>query len=237
MHAALSFPRLQTPKAALRGSYSPDTGRVQVRHPRGTHFRTMGAAVRKGDATDGGAGAVVLKEEEALYLVERGALELRFAAKRQEASDVGGEGDDEEERAEKEGANGEEEDSGLPMSVQAAYTFLIGAGHGLSLERFIVYAGLKRSGYIVLRAPGWGGEEEHDGAAGGNKSKNIKSGDGARIQPLGWFSRIYKALWESLALGGQRHHHRPGAGPLVGLGVYRSYSQYYLISKKKAFST
>lgn len=234
MHAALSFPRLQTPKAALRGSYSAGTGRVQVRHPRGTHFRTMGAAVRKGDGADGGAGAVMLNEEEALYLVERGALELRFAEERWEGGGAGEEGSDEEETEEKVGGNAKEDDSGLPMSVQAAYTFLIGAGHGLTLERFIVYAGLKRSGYIVLRAPGWGWEEEHDGRAGGNKSQNIKSGDGARIQPLGWFSRIYKALWESLAFGGQRHHHRPGAGPLVGLGVYRSYSQYYLISKKSS---
>lgn len=216
----------------------------------------MGAAVKKKGDVDGGgagvgegeggaAGVVMLKEEEALYLVERGALELRFEGRRGE--DDNGERlvQEEEEEGEKEGVagnakegqHGTDEELGLPMSLQAAYTFLIGAGHGLTLERFIVYSGLKRSGYIVLRAPCWDGDEGHGDGAGGDKKKKEKSGDGVQIQqrqqrPLGWFSRIYKALWESLALGGQRHHHGPGAGPLVGLGVYRSYSQYYLISKK-----
>lgn len=219
----------------------------------------MGAAVKKKGDVDGGgagvregeggaAGVLMLKEEEALYLVERGALELRFEGRRGEDDNEGagkGSVQEKEEDGEKEGGagnakeggSGRNEELGLPMSVQAAYTFLIGAGHGLTLERFIVYSGLKRSGYIVLRAPGWDGEEEHCDGAGGDKKKNEKSRDGVQIQqrqqpPLGWFSRIYKALWESLALGGQRRHHGPGAGPLVGLGVYRSYSQYYLISKK-----
>lgn len=228
----------------------------------------MGTAVKKGDVDvdgggeggdgEGGAGVVMLKEEEALYLVERGALELRYKGKREEGGEGGAgmgvvaeaeEEEDDEEKEEdekgigelgKEVGKGREEEMGVPMSVQAAYTFLIGAGHGLTLERFIVYAGLKRSGYIVLRAPGWDGEEERGGrGAGGEKKKKMKknetSGDGAQIQqqPLGWFSRIYKALWDSLALGGQqRHGHRPGVGPLVGLGVYRSYSQYHRISKK-----
>lgn len=227
----------------------------------------MGTAVKKGDVdVDGGgeggdgegvAGVVILKEEEALYLVERGALELRYKGKREEGGEGGAgmgvvaeaeEDEDDEEKEEDEKGIGElgekvgkgrEEEMGVPMSVQAAYTFLIGAGHGLTLERFIVYAGLKRSGYIVLRAPGWDGEEERGGSgAGGEKKKKMKdetSGDGAQRQPqpLGWFSRIYKALWDSSALGGQqRHGHRPGVGPLVGLGVYRSYSQYHLISKK-----
>lgn len=251
MRTALSCSRMQTPKATLRATYSPDSGRVRVGHPRGTHFRTMGTAVKKGggdgDGGEGGAGVVMLKEEEALYLVERGALELRYEVTRGEDDTWGGgdgvfEEEEEEEEEQKEGirekqeergAKGRTEEMGIPMSVQAAYTFLIGAGHGLTLERFIVYSGLKRSGYIVLRAPGWDGEEEHgDGACG--KVKNEHSGDAAHMpqqqQPLGWFSRIYKALWASIALGEQRHHHRPGAGPLVGLGVYRSYSQYYPIS-------
>lgn len=256
MHAALSGSRLQTPKAALRATYSPATGRVRVQHPRGTHFRTMGAAVKKKadggagveEGEGGAAGVVMLKEEEALYLVERGALELRFECRRGE-DDKGATGkglvQEEEEEGEKEGLTGNtkerehatDEELGLPMSLQAAYTFLIGAGHGLTLERFIVYSGLKRSGYIVLRAPGWDGGEGHDDGAGEDKQKKEKSRDGVQIQqrqlpPLGWFSRIYKALWDSLALRGQRHRHGPGAGPLVGLGVYRSYSQYCLIIQK-----
>lgn len=181
----------------------------------------------------------MLNEEEALYLVERGALELRFEGER-------GEEEEDDDAEEKEGVeeSGEEgtERMGVPMSLQAAYAFLIGAGRGLTLERFIVYSGLKRSGYIVLRAPGWNGEEEHDDAAAaapaGKKQKEAKSGDeGPRVLPqhpaLGWFSRIYTALWASLSpdgVGQRCHHHGPGgAGPLVGLGVYRSYSQYFFV--------
>lgn len=248
MHAALSSSRLQTPKSALRATYSPDTGRVRVLHPRGTHFRTMGTAVKKGgvaaggvEGGEGGAGVVMLKEEEALYLVERGALELRFEGKRGEGDGNGGVGNGEGEyneegkegigETEKETGKAKKEELGLPMSVQAAYTFLIGAGHGLTLERFIVYAGLKRSGYIVLRAPGWDGEEDHTSRAGGKNKKKNEPSTQIHPQPLGWFSRIYAALWKSLAFGGQQRqrHHRPGAGPLVGLGVYRSYSQYYYL--------
>ena len=212
----------------------------------------MGAAVKKEDVDarvgGGGAGVVMLKEEEALYLVERGALELRFEAKSGEDDDMrveeDGEEDGEKERIgePEEIRNDKKVETGIPMSVQAAYAFLIGAGRGLTLERFIVYSSLKRSGYIVLRAPGWDGEEEHGGGGGGGKRKtNRKTADGAQIEkqqhPLGWFWRIYAALWHSLALGGRphgrhQHHHGAGAGPLVGLGVYRSYSQYCLISHK-----
>lgn len=243
MHAALSSSRLQAPKTALRATYSPDTGRVRVRHPRGTHFRTMGAAVKKEDVDaragegGGGAGVVMLKEEEALYLVERGALELRFEAKRGEDDDTRVEdededGDEDEEkkrrREKEEMRNDKIDETGIPMSVQAAYAFLIGAGQGLTLERFIVYSGLKRSGYIVLRAPGWDGEEEHGAGAGGKKKMNGAQMQQQQQHPLGWFWRIYAALWHSLALGRRHHHHGAGAGPLVGLGVYRSYSQYCL---------
>ncbi|MCJ1462866.1 tRNA-splicing endonuclease subunit sen54 [Pseudocyphellaria aurata] len=206
MHAALSCSRMQTPKAALRATYSPDTGRVRVGHPRGTHFRTMGTALKKGDGDgdggEGAAGVVMLKEEEALYLVERGAMELRYEVSREEDNHWGAgkrvieeeEVEVEEEEEQKEGIREKREERGIPgeigipMSVQAAYAFLIGAGHGLTLERFIVYSGLKRSGYIVLRAPGWDGDQEHgDGA--GEKVKNENSGDAAQMQqqqqPLG----------------------------------------------------
>jgi tRNA-splicing endonuclease subunit Sen54 len=72
-----------------------------------------------------------LLPEEALWLIERGTLEIRWPA------DVG-----------------EAEDDGLPMSLQAAYAAFIGMEKvgGLTLEEYTVYQYLKRSGYIVLRA-------------------------------------------------------------------------------------
>lgn len=72
-----------------------------------------------------------LLPEEALWLIERGSLEIRWPVD--------------------EGQAGEE---GLPMSVQAAYAVFLGmekAG-GLTLEELTIYQYLKRAGYIVLRA-------------------------------------------------------------------------------------
>ena len=40
----------------------------------------------------------------------------------------------------------------LPMSLQGAYASFIGKS-GLTLERYQVFAGLRRLGYTVVRAP------------------------------------------------------------------------------------
>ncbi|QDS74461.1 hypothetical protein FKW77_006569 [Venturia effusa] len=72
-----------------------------------------------------------LLPEEALWLIERGTLEISWPA------DVG---EDTSER--------------LPMSIQAAHAVFLGmekAG-GLTLEEYTVYQYLKRAGFIVLRA-------------------------------------------------------------------------------------
>ena len=57
---------------------------------------------------------------------------------------------------------GEEDDKereeGIRMSLQAAYAYLLGK-QGLMLERYKVYAGLKRSGYVVQRRPAWYAED------------------------------------------------------------------------------
>ncbi len=153
-----------------------------VGNPKGGHFRTMGKAQ---------VGGVHLLPEEALYLVGRGGLDLRWG-----------------------------EESGVPLSLQAAYTFLIGAeGNGVTLERFTVYAGLKRSGYIVQREPTWG----HHAHAVDNHghSLNLKQDEErAEKQPLGLFTRIYRALFQA------RTKDPPAQGPLVGVGFYQNYSQY-----------
>lgn len=198
---------------------------------RGVHFRTMGRVVK------GTGGRVGLGEEEALYLLERGGLEVRWV-------EGGGDGKREKDRQE-EDEEEEEEDGGVVMSLQAGYAMLIGQG-GLTLERFTVYAGLKRSGYIVLRAPGWDGEvsgedDDEDKDEEARKQKKNEGfytgvGDAPQEQRQSlWagrlFARLYSMLFESR--GGRES---PLAlGPLVGLGVYRSYSQYSFLARRPLF--
>ena len=136
----------------------------------------------------GQATGVQLLPEESLYLIGRGSLDLRW-----------------------------EDESGFPMSLQAAYAFLIGADgdRGVSMERFTVYAGLKRSGYIVQRGPSWDLGLDGSDAISGLPKQNLI----AEKQPLGLFSRIYMAIFKAGITN------PPAQGPLVGAGFYRNYSQ------------
>ena len=120
MHGALSVGRSHAPKARILGIYDSTTGLTMLSGQKGQHFRTMGQAKANSD--------IKLLPEEALYLLERGSLELFWPY-----DDQG-------------------ESCRLSMSLQSAYATLLGQ-RGLTLERYIVYACLKRSGYIVQRAP------------------------------------------------------------------------------------
>jgi len=130
-------------------------------------------------------GRLHLLPEEALYLVERGNLDLRWPAGHYD------------------GYN-----EGMPFSLQSAYAVLIGK-LGLTLERYTVYTGLKRSGYIVHRAPGWYPEDVLDREV---STKNAVIAEGKSI--LSW---LYGLLSASRVQNAQM-------GPLVGPGLYRSYS-------------
>ena len=89
-----------------------------------------------------------------------------------------------------------------------AYAVLIGSG-GLGLERWAVYAGLRRGGYVVQRGPGWdgeGGEGEEEGV----EVVGRRGGEGV----VAW-------VWRWLV---ERKGREPRpVGPLVGLGLYRGY--------------
>lgn len=102
---------------------------VCIPNPKGNMFKATGRADRWN--------RVWLLPEEALYLLERGSLDIRWPS-----SSTGCE----------EGCDTEE--TTIPMSLQAAYACFVGSG-GLTVERFAVYTGLKRLGYSVFRAPGW----------------------------------------------------------------------------------
>lgn len=128
------------------------------------------------------SGRVWLLPEETLYLLERGNLEVR-----------GGVGEGE-----------------VVWSLQMGYALLVG-GVGGVLERYTVYAGLKRSGYVVLRGPGWEEEEEEEGD--GVEGRGVEGGKGESV-----YAWLYRLLFEG------KPQTPPPLGPLVGPGLYRSYS-------------
>ncbi|KAF9242673.1 hypothetical protein BU15DRAFT_86849 [Melanogaster broomeanus] len=122
--------------------------------PRGIHFSTMGHSVaravpseRMGDKMTAAQSSSVpasklpkrleLLPEEALYLVERGAL-FCYKSISQEPSFL-------------DSPNPEMSSPGAPMSVQQAFAEMIGR-EGMTLERYQVYAYLKRLGFVLMRA-------------------------------------------------------------------------------------
>ena len=95
-----------------------------------------------------------------------------------------------------------EEWQGLPMSLQSAYAVLIGS-MGLSVERYVVYAGLKRLGYVLVRGEGWYSESDEKSMAKKSPQKPV-----SLIQ---WLVSLLtpKPQWSEI--------------PLVGIGFYRDY--------------
>ncbi|KAI9888822.1 MAG: tRNA-splicing endonuclease subunit sen54 [Vezdaea aestivalis] len=135
-------------------------------------------------------GIMWLLPEEMLYLLERGSLDVRWG------DDMGGA-------------------EGLPMTVQAAYAMVLGEGPGqMSTEHWVVWSGLKRSGYIVLKnasisTPSTLQEEQRcssKGAVGQN-----------------FYSHVFWGLFGIL----KRREDPTPMGPLVKPGLYRSYNDIY----------
>lgn len=129
-------------------------------------------------ASAGGAG-VLLRTEEALYLVERGSLDVWS--------------------------------EGAPMSLQGAYAALLGAHDALSAEQYMVYAGLRRAGFVVFRA-------------GKAHAKSEVVGATAVDGGSGWGS-----LYALLARRPEAVGVRARRGPLVPQGLYRSYAEVYAL--------
>ncbi|GAB1214717.1 hypothetical protein ATERTT37_003886 [Aspergillus terreus] len=225
MHNALSFPRLHNPRNLVVGIYAPDgpapprshtaapsTGDdaqlkkspalgaaaihpascVYVPVPKGQYFKSIGQADRWN--------RMWLLPEEALYLLERGSLDIRWP-RSLTGCDPAPEGED-------------DEDSGIPMSLQAAYAAFIGHG-GLTVERYSVYAGLRRLGYTLVRAPGWADEEdEEDSAADAERPQTQTQTRGPGL--AGVLERF------------MRWFHSPpttAVGPVAGVGIHRSYNR------------
>lgn len=213
MHEALSVGRSHGSKAALvgharfrnlRGGGEEVGLEVAVKEPRGQHLRTMGRTDRRG--------RVKLLPEEVVYLVERGTMEVRYEGQEAEEKDEELGQSQGEEYGRENDVNGTGWD-GITMSLQACYAWFIGRD-GLTLERYTVYAGLKRSGYTVMRSPWWSG--------GGikNERNEVKKNRVSRGEPSLWTS-----FWSKVVRWGEVD---PKAlGPLVGKGLYRNYSMSY----------
>ncbi|KAI9748415.1 MAG: tRNA-splicing endonuclease subunit sen54, partial [Candelina submexicana] len=218
MHLALSHPRFHTPKNHILATYHPAKNLCYVRKPKGPHFRTIG----RGEA--GGGGGVWLLPEESIWLCERGGLDVRWpSSSTDEDCGEGGEGEGGDEGGGLEEEEEDNDDEGLPMSLQAVYACMLEEDEesGLSLERYTVYAGLKRSGYSVLRAESFGKD-----VSGGVETKVPDTAIGTREKKeggyWGWglFARIFASLFEESA---RQKQERERLGPLVKPGLYRSY--------------
>jgi tRNA-splicing endonuclease subunit Sen54 len=262
MHTALSAPRIHSEKTHLVGQYLSDesqwrwedngavrrTGRCVVVHRfKSTHSKTMGQADRNN--------WMWFLPEEALYLLERGSLDIRWPDLDESSTVAAGiTSRDDAEVASREENPGDpvdgdplqhahvsesEEDpkvGELPMSLQGAYASFIGRD-GLSLERYNVYAGLKRSGYIVQRAPTWDDGDFPD--ANGHASPEASTGVPKQTTtlstshgpepystsiygPSGFIRRICSWLFKP-----QPGESCPSLGPLVAPGLYRNYADIF----------
>ena len=223
MHTALSHPRLHQAKTHLVAQYCPEEARyggacVRVDNVHGPHFRTIG----KGDSKN----RVWLLPEEALYLIERGSLDIRWP-------DLSSSGEGAQEMANK--GEGEDDPIGeLPMSLQGAYASFIGKS-GLTLERYQVFAGLRRLGYAVNRAPTW------DESPPGMDCHAIALADSGQLTRTGGRAELPQRAASSGILGlvhrllcylftpsnDKNPKTCPSLGPLVAPGLYRSYNDIY----------
>ncbi|CAL5873143.1 uncharacterized protein PFLUO_LOCUS7412 [Penicillium psychrofluorescens] len=139
---------------------------VCVPSPKGTYFKSMGQADRWN--------RIWLLPEEALYMLERGSLDIRWPQE----------------------LTGSVDELSIPMSLQAAYTCFIGRG-GLTLERFSVYTGLKRLGYALIRGPGW--DDQVDEASNA-QDRALQLNPTQRGPGLGGiFSRLFEWIHDPLS--------------------------------------
>ncbi|KAF8210505.1 tRNA-splicing endonuclease subunit sen54 N-term-domain-containing protein [Mycena galopus ATCC 62051] len=138
MFDALKATRTISSKAVSYAIWHPEIARAHATVARGVLFTSIGHSVPRpvvaADGTEKRHKRLELLPEEALYLIERGSV-FCWKATTLDLAD----------------ADGLEEVLGPPMSVQQAFSEMIGT-EDLTLERYQVYAYLKRLGYVVTRA-------------------------------------------------------------------------------------
>ncbi|KAI1337684.1 hypothetical protein F5Y15DRAFT_150976 [Xylariaceae sp. FL0016] len=253
MHEVLRYTRTHRPKDVLRGWYFPELwsnlreedereeskrtgmfGRERVvglEQDKGLLVTQLGRAMTGAGVEKDVPGALRtwLLPEEALYLVERGSMDLWWPARGAEdvfpVPDGNKKGDGTED--EKQRKESEDYELGVPLSLQAAYALFIGKDGErgkISLEKYQVYSHLRRTGYKVHRAV---------------PMSAVESASSSLIKAP------HQSLWQwllSFLHKDSSSAHTPPIitrpfGPLVQPGLYRSYvpvfDQLYLIQRHK----
>ncbi|EFW99496.1 tRNA splicing endonuclease subunit [Grosmannia clavigera kw1407] len=161
-----------------------------------------------------GCDRVWLLPEEALFLVERGSMDLRWPLRSLE--EIAGRADSQ--------AKQQAEEDGIPLSLQAAYALLIDSKSSdangpqqrgrVSLPFFQVYSHLRRSGYQVLRAAGLNaGSTKHSAAI-------------IPARPTSLWQWLISLLAPAALVSVPLKLPLP-YGPLVRPGLYHSYGDIY----------
>lgn len=233
LEEVLSYTRIHRGDGWVRGWYVPDfwnnegadvglldprqdDGRlnlkdrvVVVEHERGSWMKDIGRSVPTGvnntETQKPGVGRLWLLPEEALHMVERGTLDLWWPYK-----------DLDELLAPGQARGPDDYDHGVPLSLEAAYSLLLGEDGErgkISLPRYQVFTHLKRGGFHVLRAP-----EEQTPADVADTSNTT----GATLLQwllslVGWGGGAYQ----------QTEPKKHSFGPLVSPGLYRAYNPVY----------
>ncbi|KAI1126830.1 hypothetical protein F5Y10DRAFT_243836 [Nemania abortiva] len=180
---------------------------VVLESDKSTMLQSMGRVVTSAEKYSPGWVKTWLLPEEALFLIERETLDLWWPARGiEEVFPEDGDPKVPRPKAEKL----EDYELGVPLSLQAAYALFIGRDGErgkISLEKYQVYANLRRTGYKVLRAT----------------PTPLQSPSSPTPQPL------WKWLFSLLNTNNlfALHPKRPEYGPLVRPGLYRSYVPIY----------
>ncbi|KAK3946377.1 putative tRNA-splicing endonuclease subunit tsp-5 [Diplogelasinospora grovesii] len=244
MQDHLSYTRVHLPQNWARGWYFPDwwadfteeeelqqqqlhqkekrppahvRDRVVILETSSNSSSNLGRTVT-GQAKDRpGRGKDWLLPEEALFLIERGSLDLWWPMRGMEemfppekqpgAEEEVGKADEQPKAT----AEADEYEMGFPLSVQAAYALLVGndGERGkVSLQKFQMYSNLKRAGFNLLRAP----------------SPPPSTQQAMALQKPPQSNTIWQ--WLVSLLTGANHSPQP-YGPLVKPGLHRSYNTIY----------
>ncbi|KAI0885004.1 tRNA-splicing endonuclease subunit sen54 N-term-domain-containing protein [Annulohypoxylon maeteangense] len=227
MHEVLSYTRSHKPRDCNRGWYFPEKwadasgAEAEVEGEKGAGLfarervvvveeeikgplsQSVGRVVTGFEGYKGTPGwlRTWLLPEEALYLVERGSMDLWWPARGIE--DVFPVKDE----AGVESKGFEDYELGVPLSLQAAYALLIGndGERGkVSLEKYQVYANLRRTGYKIMRAT----------------KLPLPPPLPAKPPPQNLWQWLISLLPTQIS----SHTTPPPFGPLVKPGLYRSYT-------------
>ncbi|KAF2667410.1 hypothetical protein BT63DRAFT_441070 [Microthyrium microscopicum] len=206
MHEVIKQERTHNPDIA-HGVWDPETNGAWIIKANGKWSSSVGKTVRVPNRWEDEGKMrplmrLLLLPEEALWLVERGSVFMRWPAE-----------------------DGVAEDGGLTMSLQAAYATFIGMerGGGLTLEEYSVYQYLRRAGYAVFRAK----DNWHNVPAAETLDDTKPEADAHPYHPLWRF--FTKASSESVEDINKRKAHGPIVRPGLYRDYKSIYQQLSLV--------